>query len=415
MVELVTIGADSMEPSLLYKWISEGELPNLEVEMEKGAHGTATISSKSSIVQWSTHFTGVSADKHGVNAWTKTGNHPKEEDNLIRNLVDSSNIKVKTYPEILDEAEYSVGLLNPIPFYPPLNLENGVCVSGLLTPPSVNKWGHPPSVQDELSDFNYEIDIRYGNRPYGFIDDEVMDEVSLEEVYDDTLSILNSRIKTTKYLLKTYDFDYFYALYKSIDLVHHFFWVQMAEGAKYGDIIKKAYKRIDDLVGWLRNKYPGTSILTMSDHGAQTTTVPSLYGLYVNVDKLAESIPSPVSYVPRTIRRILSKYQRDMTLQDFNKHPRLQGHHNDKASWILSGGSIEKRSRSEIQFEDLTPTILSILENPVPKEYVGNVLNCVSPSAREPIDLSIDRGPEVEKVISERLYNLGYADMVDEN
>lgn len=415
MVELITIGADSMEPSLLYKWVSEGALPNIEAQMEKGAHGTATLSSKSSIVQWNTHFTGVSAEKHGVNAWTKTGNLPKEEDDPIRNLVDSSDINVKTYPEILDEAGYSVGLLNPIPFYPPLKLEDGVCVSGILTPPSANTWTHPPSVQEDLSNIDYQIDIRYGDRPYGFIDDEVMKEVSLEQVHHDILKILNSRIKATKYLLKEYNFDYFYGLYKSIDLVHHFFWVQMAEGGKYGDIIKKAYKRIDDLIGWLRDKYPSTSILIMSDHGAQATTVPRWYSLYTKIDRLAENIPAPVSYVPRTIRYFLLNHQRDMTIQDFNKYPKLQGHHDNKASWIISGPPIEKRSKSEIQFEDLTPSILSILENPVPEEYIGDVLNCVSPSDRKPIDLSIDRDQNVNKTISERLYNLGYADMVDEN
>jgi len=134
-----------MELSLLDRWIERGELPNLAAVGEEGVHGTATCSSVSSAKQWTTHFTGVAAETHGVDGFLKSGESRQAGENApdARELINLTDIRVKTYPELLAEDGISVGLVNPLPLWPPLELEDGFCVSGMLTPPATGHWVFP--------------------------------------------------------------------------------------------------------------------------------------------------------------------------------------------------------------------------------------------------------------------------------
>ena len=102
-----------------------------------------------------------------------------------------------------------------------------------------------------------------------------------------------------------------------------------------------------------------------------------------------------------------------MTVREFDDHPRIQGRHDDRASWILSGKDVTQSHKSEVAFEDFTPTVLSLLDHPIPQEYIGDPIESVSPTERAQIDLSINRRETVTEEVSNRLHNLGYADMVD--
>ena len=415
----IALAVDGMEPSLLDKWFSDGELPNMAEVAESGARGTASCSSLSSAKQWTTHFTGVAPEVHGVEGFLRADRQRSagEDAPEAAELINRSDIETATYPELLAERDRSVGLLNPLPLWPPFDFDDGFCVSGMLTPPSSDDWVRPDHLGSELEALDYRIDVRYGDRPYGFVDDRVFEDVSLSELEADLFDLLDARIEATKYLLREYPVDFLYVLLKSIDVFQHCFWLPMvksAEGSSKGNTILEAYRRVDDLVGWLR-EMEDVNLVMFSDHGfktrpAEPTPVIGPVARWIN-DRIAVPEPAAAAY------QVLFGGDVDVDLESINQ---ITGVHADPAAVIMAGPDVKSVDHpvNDADFEDITPTILTLLDEPIPEAYVGSPLTRLL--HREPryedVDLSVRRDPAVGEadVISERLHNLGYAEMVDE-
>lgn len=413
---VIALAVDGMEHTLLNKWIEDGNLPNLSAIRAEGVSGTANCSSTSSATQWTTHFTGVGPDRHGVDGFLTRDEKRSAGDKApdAGELVNLSNIRTKTYPELLDENGVSVGLINPLPIWPPLELENGFCISGMLTPPSTDRWVYPDTLEDEIDKYNYKIDVKYAGRPYGFVDDDLFDEVSLDQLYEDMFDVLDSRIEFIKHAIDTKEIDYLYALLKSIDIIQHTFWAHMIENdSEFGDAILESYERVDELVGWVRDNYD-TNLLVFSDHGFQSRLTDPPSGLQTVARSIADIIPIPKiakQTYNKTIRRPVA------TAADGPNVKRTTGVHANPASWLLSGPIVETTGSVDIEFEDIPPTILAMLDQSIPEEYIGKPLSALrtTPSF-EPRQLSVHRDISIKdnEVISQRLHNLGYAEMVDE-
>jgi len=405
-----------MEPSLLERWIDAGELPNLRALREAGTYGTAHCSSLSSANQWTTHFTGVTPEDHGVTGFLK-GDHKRQAGEPApnaRELINLSDIRVTTYPELLAESGVDVGLINPLPLWPPLELEGGFCVSGMLTPPTTDRWGHPSALEPELEELGYRIDVRYGDRPYGFVDDDLFGEVSLETLHEDMFEVLDARIRATKWAVETRDVAYLYCLLKSVDIIQHCFWAHMANSdPAFGEAILESYRRVDDLVGWVR-EVTDANLLVFSDHGFGPRQTDPPAGLHRLATAVADRIPVPMA-VERAYDALL-RSPVDTGTDGFSVD-KTTGIHTDPAVWALAGPDVEARSASNIDFEDLPPTILALLDEPVPEAYVGTAVDAVPAPRIEERSLAVRRQTRIEddEVVSERLHNLGYAEMVDED
>ena len=413
---LVALAVDGMEPSLLERWVDAGELPELRSLREDGAYGVARCSSLSSANQWTTHFTGVTPETHGVTGFLKgdrkrRAGEPAPE---ARELVNLSDIRVKTYPELLAEAGVSVGLINPLPLWPPLELDEGFCVSGMLTPPTTDRWVHPPDMEPELEELGYRIDVRYSDRPYGFVDDDLFGEVSLSTLHDDMFDVLDARIRATKHAVLEHDLDYLYSLLKSVDVIQHCFWAHMeGDDPTYGEAILDSYRRVDDLVGWLRAE-TDANLLVFSDHGFGPRRGDPPAGIHRVARTVARRVP-----VPMAVRRAYDAVLRSPVEvgADGVSVESTTGVHSDPAVWVLDGPDVGPGRPGEIRFEDIPPTVLALLGESVPAAYVGSAVAAAPTPRIEERSLSVRRDVRVgdEEVVSERLHNLGYAEMVDED
>lgn len=414
MVKTVALAVDGMETELLSNWISQGELPNIASLREEGAYGEANCSSLSSAKQWTTHFTGVSPDTHGVSGFLKDGKTRRagNEAPAVKELINLSDISLKTYPELLSERGHSVGLINPLSLWPPLELQNGYCVSGLLTPPEAQTWAVPESLQEQLEESGYRIDVRYGDRPYGFVDDGVFAETDIETLYEDMFTVLDERIKFVKDSIQNRDTDFLYGLLKSIDVIQHCFWIHMEnDDETYGDAILESYHRVDELIGWIREETTA-NLVVFSDHGFKSRTTRPPEGIHKLAVKIGDTIP-----VPSPVREVYESMfyrERDTSTAAPTE---ISGVHSNPAVWMAAGPEIEDIGRLDIDFEDIPPTLLTLLGEPIPEVYVGNTLTralSVSPSYEER-DLTVRRHLDITEsdVVSERLHNLGYAEMVD--
>lgn len=416
--KVVALAVDGMEPTLVERWIEAGELPNLAELRENGAFGTANCSSMSSATQWVTHFTGVGPETHGVDGFLTSDRKRSAGDRApdAEELINLSNISIKTYPELLDAVGARVGLVNPLPLWPPLELETGFCVSGMLTPPSTDRWVHPAELEAELDEIGYKIDVKYGDRPYGFVDDDLFDEISLDQLYEDMFDVLKARIEFTKRAVEERELDYLYVLLKSIDIIQHCFWAHMeSDDPTYGDAILESYRQVDDLIGWIRERIDG-HILVFSDHGFQRRTSDPPSSLHHLASSASDIVPVPERakdlYYSLTTSPVETESDGDPSVDS------TTGVHANPAVWMLDGPAVESCSHVDIQFEDLPPTILALLDQPIPDSYIGEPIDVIQKDlATESISLSVRRDLAIadNEVISERLHNLGYAEMVDDN
>lgn len=421
--EAIVVGLDGMEPSLWTKWTDEGHLPNLARLREEGAFGTAHCGTLSSAAQWTTHFTGVTPEVHGVTGFERDGefDDPSRGERRAssggeRELITLHDIDAKTYPEILSERGHTVGLLNPLPLWPPLELEGGFCVSGMLTPPSSDDWTYPDSLADELAEFDYRIDIRYGDRPYGFMDDDIPGEVGAARLWDDLSGLLEMRIEYAKHALEARDPDVFYVLFKSIDAIQHAFWAPMeTDHPEFGTAIRESYEMVDEFLGWIDEYRPEANLLILGDHGFRARRDPP--GL---VDSLATAVGKRVP-VPEGVRRTYASLFRASAGDGGSgggEITRLTGAHDNPTAFILGGPDVEAADDLAVDFEDLTPSLYALLDEPVPEAYAGSPIAeaLAADPTYDDTSLAVTRGrADPDEAVSDRLYNLGYVDMVEDD
>jgi predicted AlkP superfamily phosphohydrolase/phosphomutase len=414
MTRTIALAVDGMEPELVSRWVESGELPHFRDVIERGTAGTASCDSLSSAKQWTTHFTGVSAERHGVTGFLRDGKSRRagEDAPSERELINLQDIRSLTYPELLSDRDASVGLINPLPLWPPLELDGGFCISGMLTPPNADTWAFPRDLQHRLESSGYEIDVRYGDRPYGFVDDRLFAEVTMAELRRDMLEVLDARIAETRRAIREENVEYLYVLLKTVDIVQHAFWSHMEnDDEAFGDAILTAYQRVDDLIGWVRESVDG-NLVVFSDHGfgPRTSRPPDA------VHRLAAWIGETVE-VPSTVSRIYeSIFFREREVTDRNPG-RTTGIHADPAFVAMAGPDVLPVDDLAVAFEDVTPTILALLGEPIPEAYVGDPATDALEGDVEYVDveLAVDRRLDIDPgdVVSDRLHDLGYADMVD--
>jgi hypothetical protein len=411
MDQAIVIGLDGMEPSLWTKWADEGHLPNVAAMRSEGAYGTAHCSTLSSAAQWTTHFTGVTSAVHGVTGFERDS--PGGADD--RELITLRDIGARTYPEILDDRGLRVGLVNPLPLWPPVELDNGFCISGILTLPDAETWTHPDSLAAELEEFGYRIDIRYQDRPYGFMDDGIVGDVGLDTLWEDMSDVLETRIAYAKQALREDDPEVFYVLYKSIDVIQHVFWAPMEAGdPEYGTAIREAYAMVDEFIGWVRENRPDANILVLGDHGFRARRDQP-----AGVDSIASTISRLLPTVPAFLERLYHEATKDTGRMDADgfQIDHLSGAHDNPTAWLMSGPDVTSTEELAVDFEDLTPSLYTLLDEPIPEAYAGTPIT--DALAREPTyddtAVAMTRETTVDDGVSERLYNLGYVDMVEDS
>lgn len=420
----IAVGVDGMEPSLCSQWVNDGELPNIASLMKEGVYGNADCSSLVSAKQWTNHFTGVTAEQHGITGFLKQEEIEHKRDDApstrisldARKLINLSDIQSKTYPELFANAGLRVGIINPLPIWPPLRVANGFCTSGMVTPPDANETVYPSDLDEELKKFDYKIDVQYGDRPYGFIDDKLFidEKIDLEQLRDDMFEVLENRIRYTKHTIESKELDFVYTLFKIIDIIQHAFWAHMNEDdVEFGDVILDSYKKVDEFVGWVRKNCPKTNILMFGDHGFQARRDPQFEFLH-SIGYLIDTYISLPYWFKEFYRNNL-KSTSDVDLSEIDG---ITGDHSNPAFWLMAGPKVKSRGQLDIAFEDITPTLHALVDEPIPNAYRGNPIDdaLTNTPSYETVNLSVDRDDRtsVSDEVSDRLYNLGYAEMVEE-
>lgn len=259
--KVLVIGLDGATLDLIKPWCEQGELPTFSRLMKQGAWGELSVQlPPNSVPNWPSFATGKNPGKHGVMWWVKENNDRVE-------LVNSQSIKGKTLWEILSDRGKRVAVINVPITYPPQKI-NGVMVTGLLTPPSVEDFTYPLELKAEL-------DKQVGG--YRIHNKAIFRRGGEEAFLNDWLDVFERQINACLYLLQKSTWDLFVVVFSITDMVQHKFWKYMdpehpaynlGDARLFGNAILQVYQAADKAIDALM-KHTGedSHVIIMSDHG----------------------------------------------------------------------------------------------------------------------------------------------------
>jgi predicted AlkP superfamily phosphohydrolase/phosphomutase len=411
---MIVVGVDGANVETLVRPARRDALANVGSLLADGVGGTLWSQTTSSAAAWTCHLTGVSPKASGVTGFTTA-----DGDRFVR----TSDIKVRTYPELLSEAGLDVGLLNIPLTYPPLDLNGGFCVTGQITPLDAEDYARPEEVQPLLDDMDYEVDIQYGDRQYAFVDDDL--GLDREQVREDVLRVEHKRVVATERLAEEREWDVLFVLINGTDPLQHYYWHEMDDARMEETALYDIYSLVDDLVGTLRDRYPEENVLMFSDHGFRRDVWGSNEGSRQRWQRVRgyASRLFPDGLRETKLRGaglgLLARVASLTTETAGEDEWQHTGGHDPAGVWVLGGPDVEGRDGDvEAQFLDLPATILHLLDQPVPERYEGTVRTDVLTDSDEPdrtdIDLSVRRRQVIDDDMREQLAHLGYVEMVEE-
>lgn len=403
---MIVVGIDGADPATVFHGAENGQLPNFARMIESGGSGPLYSVTTSSAGAWTSHLTGVNPDRSGVITFIVDG-----EDRFAQ----TSDINVETYPEYLDEEDISVGCLNLPLTYPPLELDNGFSVSGQLTPLDADDFAYPSKVRDQLKQLGYRIDFQFFDRRYGFIDDNIVADISPETLVEEALDVMERRVRTSKRLLKEENNDLFVTLFKDTDSLQHYFW-QCVTDDGLEDPLLECYELIDNFIGHILDEYPERNVLVFSDHGFRSFNRGEGAIADFYEDRL---IPVASNLIPYSVKRNrwFAKFhytaERAFTYFSDTSETLHTGEHHPVGVWLLSGPDGISVDEQDLGFLDLPPLVLYLLNIPIPEAYEGTVPTNVTSLEREPRfvdrDIEVDRERrEIDDLTVKNLEELGY-------
>jgi len=261
---VMVIGLDGATFKLIRPWIEDGTMPTLQRLMKKGASGvlTTTLPPISSSA-WASFATGKNPGKHGLVDFV----HPRENSYQI-SIVSPQQRGSKAIWNLLSDQGRKVGIVGMPVTYPPEEV-NGYMISDFLTPSASDDYTYPLSLRDELEravgGFPLLPDERY--RSTKFTDRFIADMVTDVE----------RRLDGALYLLDNKEWDFFFLLFWSSDMLQHETWRLLDEShpehdpqaaEQYRGLVVDFHRRLDDAVGRLLAKVgPEDLVVVMSDHG----------------------------------------------------------------------------------------------------------------------------------------------------
>jgi predicted AlkP superfamily phosphohydrolase/phosphomutase len=261
---VMVIGLDGATFDLIRPWIEDGTMPTLQRLMDNGASGvlTTTLPPISSSA-WVSFATGKNPGQHGLVDFV----HPRPNSYEI-SIVSPQQRASQALWNLLSEAGRKVGILGMPVTYPP-EVVNGYMISDFLTPRASDDYTYPSSLADELKQavggFPLLPSERYRSTTF------------TDKFIADMAADVQQRLTAALYLLNHKEWDFFFLLFWSNDMLQHETWNLLdqthpshdAERAhRYRHLVVDFYRQLDQAVGRLAQEAgPNDLVIVMSDHG----------------------------------------------------------------------------------------------------------------------------------------------------
>ncbi len=249
--KVVLIGIDGATWNLIKPWMEEGKLPGFKKLVETGVYGDLE-STKPPISPsaWTSIFTGTNPGKHNIFGFVK-----RKKDSYFVTPISSYDRKAQPLWKLISDNGGRCIALN-IPFaYPPDKI-NGIMTSGLGTPSKDSEFAYPASFKKILNKQfpKYDVD---------FNEDLILLGIEKYPV-SHIQTITDEQIKLAKHLLKTEPWDLFSIVFRSMDVIQHFYWQDKK-------VVLSCYQQLDKFLKLVLDHLKSNSLLIVcSDHGFES-------------------------------------------------------------------------------------------------------------------------------------------------
>ncbi|MEO1367204.1 MAG: alkaline phosphatase family protein, partial [Acidobacteriota bacterium] len=409
---VLILGLDGMDPQTVDLLMAEGKLPNFARLRSEGAYGRVQCPKPLlSPILWTTIATGKSAADHGIGHFT--GVDPATGEELP---VTSQMRQVKSIWNMVTEAGRKPVVIGWWATWPPEDVGDGLIVSDhtayhFLFEDGFTGGGdegktHPPELLERIqpmlkraSDLTPEEVLRYVDVPAAELAAVAPEASNFQSDLDHfrwALATAMSYRDIGLDLWRSEQPDLQLVYIEGTDSTSHLFGhLFRAEGLagelaeqqqRYGQTVEEIYVFADELLGrYLDAADDDTTVVVVSDHGFQ------LGALHDDPTRT------------RDMRRVSEQF------------------HREQGILYLWGRGIKAGARLEAShLQDVTPTVLALLDLPVGEDMPGRVLDeaFVSPpepqriasweSTGERVQISGVRDAQTDEAILERLRGLGY-------
>lgn len=371
-MKLMIIGIDSMDPRILFSNINK--FPNMKKLCEKGAYSAYDTYAYGygSLDNWISLYTGLSPKQHGVidNQDSNTNMQPNynnyKDKKPFWKLLNEKNLKVATWKGFLTSPGEKI---------------NGYMVTGEInyefngSKINYENMGLKFHEEDEhiyhkciKDDIGYPIPPRKPS-DYGLTWERLFEENYLadkilekDNYYEDGYLYLKKELNYyKKNIINTqihYPTDILFYYVQTLDLIQHF---QSYDTNKR--IIIESMKLLDKFIGDLMNEINPENIIVISDHGISSFR-DVLNSNDINIQKEAFGWREQSIWLRNG--EIITKARNGGLLNGF---------HDIKGTFIISGKGIKKKNIEEMRTLDFYPTLLELFDIEVPEGRDGYILD----------------------------------------
>ena len=249
MGRVIVLGLDGGCFELLEILMNKGSMPNLEEVVKSSSSGfLRSTDPPVTAPSWISIATGVNPGKHGCYDFNKPTNSLQKV-----KPIQSWDIKVKTFYELLKESGKKCILVNLPGTFPPLT--DFVTLTSLLTQGENSVF--PEKLKEESDDFkNYRI----------FPDTSYLRNGELKKYLQDVYDVELRRFHCLKKLWEK-DWECLFYVFSGGDWISHEFYSQLIEN-KAPFEAEKVFQLFDEILDFvLKKKENEDTLLIVSDHG----------------------------------------------------------------------------------------------------------------------------------------------------
>lgn len=255
--DVLMIGLDGLEPTLVERWSAEGRLPTLTGLMERGVFSRLrSTTPPATAPAWTTVLTGANEGKHGVYDFRH-----QEPGTYQVKLVHAGLCSMPTMWHYLSEAGVSFASLEVPGTYPPPQLSGGVIVSGFQKPGFTPEACVPHELHAELTAAG--IDQLHHYHP---VRQEPFDWSKFERTLEERRILADHVLSTVRPRV------FFQVLMPTDHFAHQYFGHEsapLADGGTIEEPLRQVYEAVDRAVGERLERWAGlaTNVILLSDHG----------------------------------------------------------------------------------------------------------------------------------------------------
>ena len=245
--QVAIIGLDGMSWEILLQYLDH--LPNTRRVIDESFLGVLKCVPPLTLPSWTSIFTGVKMNKHGIYGFTK---YVKIGDSVQATFFNSRDVKIPRLSEILALNGYQVLVVGQPPSYPLQGWypRNQILVYDATSP---KPFIYPPKYSKYLRFF------KYLNHEY------VKPSEAPERILVKLIKCIASRIRGLELLLMETNIDALIIVFPETDSAMHI--KPNIADKKIDTLYLKLLQYIDDFVGYVAKKFD--IVLLVSDHGMQ--------------------------------------------------------------------------------------------------------------------------------------------------